>query len=131
VPTERAIRLVRAAGGLVVREGEHGPEVLLVHRQRYDDWTFPKGKVDPGESDEDAARREVEEETGFRCALDLELPSTQYVDARGRPKVVRYRPTQGGALLVDACDRRQLRRQRRGRSDRMDDRRRGAGPAHV
>ena len=81
---------MRAAGGLVVRQGERGPEVLLVHRQRYDDWTFPKGKVDPGESDEDAARREVEEETGFRCVLDLELPSTQYLDARGRPKVVRY-----------------------------------------
>ena len=90
MPAEQAQRLVRAAGGLVVRQGEHGPEVLLVHRQRYDDWTFPKGKVDPGESDEDAARREVEEETGFRCALDLELPSTQYLDARGRPKVVRY-----------------------------------------
>ena len=81
---------MRAAGGLVVRQGERGSEVLLVHRQRYDDWTFPKGKVDPGESDEDAARREVEEETGFRCVLDLELPSTQYLDARGRPKVVRY-----------------------------------------
>jgi 8-oxo-dGTP diphosphatase len=82
--------VVRAAGGLVVRDGEHGTEVLLVHRQRYDDWTFPKGKVDRGESDEDAARREVEEETGFRCALDLELPSTSYLDARGRPKQVRY-----------------------------------------
>ena len=90
MPAEQALRLVRAAGGLVVRQGEYGPEVLLVHRQRYDDWTFPKGKVDPGESDEDAARREVEEETGFRCVLDLELPSTQYLDARGRPKVVRY-----------------------------------------
>ena len=64
--------------------------MLLVHRPRYDDWTYPKGKVDPGESDEDAARREVEEETGFRCALELELPSTRYVDGRGRPKLVRY-----------------------------------------
>ena len=84
-PTE-----VRAAGGLVVRDGDDGVEVLLVHRPRYNDWTFPKGKVDPGESDEDAAIREVEEETGYRCSLELELPSTRYVDARGRPKLVRY-----------------------------------------
>ena len=81
---------MRAAGGLVVRDGDDGTEVLLVHRPRYDDWTFPKGKVDPGESDEDAAIREVEEETGYRCSLELELPSTRYFDARGRPKLVRY-----------------------------------------
>ena len=81
---------VRAAGGLVVRDGDDGTEVLLVHRPRYDDWKFPKGKVDPGVSDEDAAIREVEEETGYRCALDVELPSTRYFDARGRPKLVRY-----------------------------------------
>jgi len=90
VTAECAKQSVRAAGGLIVRDGTDGTEVLLVHRPRYDDWTFPKGKVDPGESDEDAARREVEEETGFRCALDLELPSTQYLDARGRHKTVRY-----------------------------------------
>jgi 8-oxo-dGTP diphosphatase len=88
--TQRASSLVRAAGGLVVRRGAQGAEVLLVHRPRYDDWTYPKGKVDPGESDEDAACREVEEETGFRCALEVELPSTRYVDGRGRPKLVRY-----------------------------------------
>jgi len=73
-----------------VRDGDDGVEVLLVHRPRYNDWTFPKGKVDPGESDEDAAIREVEEETGYRCSLELELPSTRYIDARGRPKLVRY-----------------------------------------
>ena len=73
-----------------MRRGPHGAEVLLVHRPRYDDWTYPKGKVGPGESDEDAALREVEEETGFRCALESELSSTSYVDARGRPKLVRY-----------------------------------------
>jgi len=64
--------------------------VLLVHRPAYDDWTFPKGKVDAGESDEDCAVREVEEETGLRCVLGRELPSTRYDDARGRSKVVRY-----------------------------------------
>jgi 8-oxo-dGTP diphosphatase len=64
--------------------------VLLVHRPKYDDWSFPKGKAEPGESDEDCALREVEEETGLRCELERELPSTQYVDGRGRPKIVRY-----------------------------------------
>ena len=81
--------VVRAAGGVVTRGGE-ALEVLVVHRPRYDDWSFPKGKADPGESDEDCALREVEEETGLRCALGEELPSTAYTDAQGRPKRVRY-----------------------------------------
>lgn len=82
--------LVRAAGGLVARRGEHGAELLVVHRPRYDDWTFPKGKVEPGESDEECAVREVEEETGLRCELGAELPSTSYADSLGRAKQVRY-----------------------------------------
>jgi len=77
---------VRAAGGVVARDGV----VLLVHRPRYDDWTFPKGKAEEGESDEDCALREVREETGLRCTLEEELPSTHYVDSRGRPKRVRW-----------------------------------------
>jgi 8-oxo-dGTP diphosphatase len=82
---------VRAAGGLVRRLREDGvPEVLVVHRPRYDDWSFPKGKLEPGESEEDAAVREVEEETGLRCRLDRELATTRYRDGRGRPKSVRY-----------------------------------------
>jgi 8-oxo-dGTP diphosphatase len=76
---------VEAAGGVVMRDGQ----VLLVHRPRYDDWTLPKGKLDPGESFEDAALREVEEETGLRCALGRELPSAEY-EVGGRPKLVRY-----------------------------------------
>ena len=67
-----------------------GGEVLLVHRPRYDDWTFPKGKCDRGEDDGACALREVEEETGLRCRLGRELVSTSYVDHRGRPKIVRY-----------------------------------------
>ena len=78
--------LVKAAGGLVLRDGL----VALVHRPRYDDWTLPKGKLDPGESFEDAALREVEEETGLRCRLGSELASVRYRDNRGRPKLVRY-----------------------------------------
>ena len=82
---------VRAAGGVVYRDdGDGAVAVLLVHRPRYDDWTLPKGKLQPGESDEAAALREVEEETGLRCELGDELPWSRYRDKSGRPKVVRY-----------------------------------------
>jgi 8-oxo-dGTP diphosphatase len=81
---------VRASGGVVWRRGRDGVEILLVHRPRYDDWSLPKGKLDPGESWEQAAVREVEEETGLRCALGPELPPVGYRDGRQRGKVVRY-----------------------------------------
>ena len=82
---------MRAAGGLVCRRDEHGnAEILVVHRRVYDDWSFPKGKLEPGEREEDAAAREVEEETGLRCRLDREVATTRYRDSRGRPKTVRY-----------------------------------------
>jgi 8-oxo-dGTP diphosphatase len=87
---EVIIEIVRAAGGAVWRWGSSDIEVLLVHRPAYDDWTLPKGKVMPGEDDEDAAIREVAEETGYECELGAELVSTHYVDNRGRQKVVRY-----------------------------------------
>ena len=73
-----------------MRAGNYGPEVLLVHRPEYDDWTFPKGKLEAGESLEECALREVEEETGLRCLLGRELASTAYADGKGRPKTVRY-----------------------------------------
>jgi 8-oxo-dGTP diphosphatase len=76
---------VEAAGGVVMRDGL----LALVHRPEYDDWTLPKGKLDRGESFEDAALREVVEETGLRCRLVRELPEIEY-EVRGRPKVVRY-----------------------------------------
>ena len=82
--------MIRAAGGVVVRQGDGEPEVLLVHRPRYDDWTFPKGKAEPGESDEECALREVAEEARLDCELVRELPSTSYTDGKGRPKRVRY-----------------------------------------
>jgi 8-oxo-dGTP diphosphatase len=98
---------VRAAGGVVVREGAGGREVLLVHRPAYDDWSLPKGKAHDGESDEECALREVEEETGLRCELARELPSTSYRDGRGRAKVVRYwamRPVGGEARAQAEVD---------------------------
>jgi 8-oxo-dGTP diphosphatase len=87
---ERERDVVRAAGGVPVRQGAEGVELLVVHRPRYDDWTFPKGKREPGETDEECALREVREETGLVCELGEELPATSYVDGRGRSKIVRY-----------------------------------------
>jgi 8-oxo-dGTP diphosphatase len=81
---------VKASGGVVWRRRAGGIELALVHRPRYDDWSFPKGKLDRGESWEDAALREVEEEIGLRCRLGHELPPTSYRDNKGRAKVVRY-----------------------------------------
>jgi 8-oxo-dGTP pyrophosphatase MutT (NUDIX family) len=80
------VEAVRAAGGVVLRDGR----VAVVHRPRYDDWTLPKGKLDRGETFEQAALREVEEETGLRCRLVRELPEVRYAARGGRPKLVRY-----------------------------------------
>jgi 8-oxo-dGTP diphosphatase len=83
--------VVRAAGGVITRVGPEGEaEILLVHRPRYDDWSLPKGKAEPGESDEECALREVEEETGLVCDLGPEVAVTEYEDSAGRPKRVRY-----------------------------------------
>ena len=83
--------LVRAAGGVVRRRSKNGrADYALVHRPSYDDWSLPKGKLDPGETDEEAAQREVEEETGVRARLLTELSPTRYPDRKGRMKQVRY-----------------------------------------
>lgn len=87
--TDAAVE-VWAAGGLVVRPGRHGPEVLVVHRPRYDDWSLPKGKVDPGESLSEAAVREVREETGIEARPGREVGRVRYRDRRGRTKEVVY-----------------------------------------
>ena len=72
-------RLIRAAGGVVYRKTPKGKiRVLVVHRQRYDDWTLPKGKADEGESPEETAVREVLEETGKRCRIVAPLGATRY-----------------------------------------------------
>jgi 8-oxo-dGTP diphosphatase len=95
IPTEPE---VHAAGGVVRRpahdchgtDGSRGWEIAVIHRPRYDDWSFPKGKRDGDETDEETALREVEEETGLRCGLDRSLGEVRYRDARGRDKSVQY-----------------------------------------
>lgn len=81
---------VLAAGGVVWRRAGDELQVVIVHRNRYDDWSLPKGKLDPGETDEEAALREVREETTVEAALGPELPSTNYLDRSGKHKRVRY-----------------------------------------
>ena len=85
-PTE----VVQAAGGLVVRRHNGILEVVLVHRPVHEDWSFPKGKLEAGETFELAALREVREETGMACRLLRFIGHTDYVDRKGRPKAVAY-----------------------------------------
>lgn len=93
-----------AAGGLILDESSGTRRVLLVHRPRYDDWSVPKGKLDPGESVEEAALREVREETGLKCRIvrPLTVMSYQYRTRNTgplKPKVVHY-------FLMEAISRR-------------------------
>jgi 8-oxo-dGTP pyrophosphatase MutT (NUDIX family) len=95
--------VIRASGGLIVRDGR----VVVVHRPKYDDWSFPKGKAHAGESDEACALREIEEETGLRVTLDEELATTRYRDGQGRPKRVRWwrmTPVSGDFTPSDEVD---------------------------
>jgi 8-oxo-dGTP diphosphatase len=78
---------VLAAGGVLVRDDGR---IAVIHRPRYDDWSLPKGKLDPGESFEAGALREVLEETGVRGRIVSELEPTSYVDRKGRDKIVRW-----------------------------------------
>jgi 8-oxo-dGTP diphosphatase len=82
--------VVQAAGGLVVRRHEGALEIAVVHRPVHQDWSFPKGKLEEGETFESAALREVEEETGMACRLLRFIGHTEYVDRKGRPKAVAY-----------------------------------------
>ncbi len=90
-PTGLSTSIVRAAGGIPVRRRDDGCwELAVVHRPLRSDWSFPKGKLEPGESFEDCAVREVREETGLRCRLGRFIGHTEYRDRKDRPKVVAY-----------------------------------------
>ena len=89
-PFRRRLATVRAAGGMVVRGSDESPQIAIVHRPKYDDWSLPKGKLDRGERWSEAALREVEEETGLRCELGVELAPASYRDSKGRRKRVRW-----------------------------------------
>jgi 8-oxo-dGTP diphosphatase len=85
-PTE----VVQAAGGLIIRRRAGQLQIALVHRPVQQDWSYPKGKLEEGETYEDAALREVLEETGFSCRLLRFIGHTEYTDRKGRPKLVAY-----------------------------------------
>lgn len=90
VPPTGFTSVIHAGGGLVWRPGTDGPELVLVRRRRYgDEWSLPKGKLDPGESWEEAALREVREETGIEAEL-AGFAGGQVYQAKGAPKVVLY-----------------------------------------
>ena len=94
---------VKAAGGVVWRRAGDTIAIAVAHRPRYDDWSLPKGKLDEGESWEDGALREVEEETGMRCELGRELDPVTYRDRKGRLKLVRWweMTPVGGEFAID------------------------------
>lgn len=80
---------IEAAGGVLWRGDGDGRRYAVIHRPKYDDWSLPKGKLDPGETHEQAALREVEEETGWRAEPGVALGVITY-EHDGRPKRVEY-----------------------------------------
>ena len=82
---------IAAGGGVLLRrDDDRRTRVAVIHRPKYMDWSLPKGKLEQGESFAEAALREVEEETGYRCRALVELPPVSYLDRKARSKVVRY-----------------------------------------
>jgi 8-oxo-dGTP diphosphatase len=88
LPTSAEV--VQAAGGLIVRRRNGTLDIVVVHRPEHEDWSFPKGKLEVGETLEMTALREVREETGLSCELLRFIGHTDYVDRKGRPKTVAY-----------------------------------------
>lgn len=82
--------IVLAAGAILWRRENGVLKVLLIHRDRYDDWSWPKGKLDKGESISEAAVREIKEETGLKVCLGVKLQEIEYKLDNGQRKVVHY-----------------------------------------
>jgi 8-oxo-dGTP diphosphatase len=81
---------IAAAGGVLIARGQEGPRVAVIHRPKYMDWSLPKGKLEEGEGWQEAALREVQEETGYRARALDELERVSYLDRKARRKLVRY-----------------------------------------
>jgi 8-oxo-dGTP diphosphatase len=81
--------VIKAAGGILQRSAPRGDEVMVVYRKHHQDWTLPRGKVKDGESFQEAAMREVEDETGCSCRIGNYLGTISYSD-NGVPKVVLF-----------------------------------------
>ena len=92
--------MIRAAGGVVRRGGL----IAVVHRPQHDDWSLPKGKLEPGEDDATAAVREVREETGRDAVIEQDLGTVSYEVAGGRPKTVRWYLMTASAAATDLAD---------------------------
>jgi 8-oxo-dGTP pyrophosphatase MutT (NUDIX family) len=91
IPHDAPIDLIRAAGGIVIRPVANARyEVACIFREARGDWTFPKGKLDPGETFEQAALREVWEEIGMHCDVIRFAGTTNYTHRKGKPKIVAY-----------------------------------------
>jgi 8-oxo-dGTP diphosphatase len=90
VPRGFAPATIKAAGGVVFRGTGDGLEIACIYRSAREDWTFPKGKLDPGETFEVAALREVFEEIGFACEIESFIGATYYTHRKGKPKIVAY-----------------------------------------
>lgn len=78
------------AGAIVVRKGLNEPEVLMIYRGKLDDWSFPKGHCEAGETNEQTAIREVLEETGIEIELYQVLPSYEYQNSKGQMLVAMF-----------------------------------------
>jgi len=91
IPSDAPNDLIRAAGGIVYRTVDAGHiELACIYREARGDWTFPKGKLDPGETFEQAAIREVLEEIGMHCHIERFIGTTNYIHRKGKPKIVAY-----------------------------------------
>ena len=92
--------MIRAAGGVVRRDGL----IAVVHRPEHDDWSLPKGKLEPGEDDATAAVREVREETGRDAVIERDLGTVSYEVASSRSKTVRWYLMTASAGAIDTAD---------------------------